>query len=152
MVSELEYGFAPERGFLEFQRDAKPLNTSESKLQLSVDRTWQSAGLLVEAGDKLLIEARGDFNIGDAPKPWRSTANGVTLEYYRGQPLGKLLLTIAQPIATEPEFTQTIETIAVGEQLELTVKKAGELHFRVNESNAGLADNSGETTITVRKR
>ncbi len=150
MITELEYGFDPERGFLEFPPKPQPLDAQGTTLQLSVDRTWQSSGVQVRTGERLVIEASGDYVVGKLPKPWRCTPAGVTLEYYRGQPLGKLMLTIARANPQEPEFTQPLEVIAVGQRLELTAKQDGELHFRVNESNAGLADNSGTTAISIR--
>ncbi len=152
MVTELEYGFDPGRGFLELHKAAKPLDVQGSTLQLSVNRTWQSSGVKLTVGEKVVIEATGEYSVGNQPKPWRCTAEGVTLEYYRGQPLGKVMLTIAQPDPQEPEFSQPLDVISVGSRLELTARQTGELHFRINESNAGLADNSGSLSVTINKR
>jgi hypothetical protein len=99
----------------------------------------------------LVIEGKGAYSVCDKPKPWRCEAAGVTLEYYRGEPLGKLMMTVAGPQEKE-QFSQPIEVIAVGDQLEFTATRSGELHFRINESSRGLGDNSGTVTVTVRKQ
>jgi hypothetical protein len=59
-------------------------------------------------------------------------------------------MTIANSLDNE-QFSQPIEVITVGEQLEYTAKQAGELHFRINESNGGLGDNAGSVTLTIEK-
>ena len=97
------------------------------------------------------IESNGEYSVGNVPKPWRCTPNGVTLEYYRGEPLGKLLMTVVGSLDKE-QFSQPIEVVAVGGQLEFTAQQAGELQFRINESSAGLSDNSGTLTVTIRKQ
>ena len=150
MLTELEYGYDPSRGMLTMTRIAKPISDHEVTLNVAANRSWQSAGVQVSEGDKLVIEPSGKYFVAQAPKPWASEAAGVTLEYYRGEPLGKLMMTISAPL-TEEQFSQPIEVTAVGERLEVTAPKTGELHFRVNESNAGLADNSGAVTVTLRK-
>jgi hypothetical protein len=152
MVSELEYGYDPTRGFLELRKDAKPLDGQSVTFDLYSNRTWQSSGVTLAAGDKIVIDAAGEYVIGEQPKPWRCTPDGVTLEYYRGQPLGKLMLTVVQPVLNEPQNTDPLDVVPVGSHLEYTAKMGGELQFRINESNAGLGDNSGATSVTIRKR
>ena len=150
MLTELEYGYDPSHGMLANSRKAKAIDDQPVEFEVSANRTWQSAGVQVNKDDKLVIDASGEFIVGELPKPWRCEPNGVTLEYYRGEPLGKLMLTISSPMIKE-QFSQPIEVVAVGEHLEFTASATGELHFRVNESNAGLADNSGSTKVTIRK-
>ena len=150
MLTELEYGYDPHRGMLAMSRTAKAIGDQPVAFDVAADRTWQTAGVQVAEGDKLIIEASGDFVVGDEPKPWRCTPSGVTLEYYRGEPLGKLMMTISSPLVKE-QFSQPIEVVAVGDRLEWTASSSGELHFRVNESSAGLANNSGSMKLQIQK-
>lgn len=151
MLTELEYGYDPSRGMLTMTRLPKPISDSPVTLELSVDRSWQSAGVKVAEGDTIIITGNGEFSVCDQPKPWRCQSGGVTLEYYRGQPLGKLMMTVAGTLEKE-QFSQPIAIVTVGEQLEYTAKEAGELHFRINESIGGLSDNAGALSITIQKR
>lgn len=150
MLTELEYGYDPGRGMLAMTRLPKPIGDSSVTLQLAVDRSWQTPGVSVAEGDTISITSAGEYSVCDKPKPWRCQAAGVTLEYYRNEPLGKLMMTIANSLDNE-QFSQPIEVITVGEQLEYTAKQTGELHFRINESNGGLGDNAGSVTLSIRK-
>jgi hypothetical protein len=151
MLTELEYGYDPGRGMLAMTRIPKSIGDTPVTLKLAVDRSWQTPGVKVAEGDTITITTSGEFSVCDKPKPWRCQADGVTLEYYRSEPLGKLMMTLASSF-DEEQFSQPIEVIPVGEHSEYTAKQAGELHFRINESNGGLSDNAGVVTIKVQKK
>jgi hypothetical protein len=148
VLGDLDYGFAPQAGMLRVSPQPQPLEGSRS---VSVDaaRSWQASGIYVEAGRPISIEASGEFVVGRHPKPWRSTADGVSLEYYRGQPLGKLIMTIVAPLPQEPDFSLPLAMFPVGASGRFTVPRSGELQFRINEAPGHLADNSGTLTITI---
>lgn len=150
MLTELEYGYDPRHGMLAISRAAKPIGDTPIAFELAADHSWQTPGVKIAAGDTVVIQGNGQFSVCDQPKPWLCHAAGVTLEYYRGEPLGKLMMTVAGPQEKE-QFSQPIEVVAVGDQLEFTAAQAGELHFRINESSGGLGDNSGTITVTIRK-
>lgn len=151
MLTELEYGYDPGNGMLAVSRLAKPIGEKPVTLMLAANRTWQTPNVKIAEGDTIIIEANGEYSVGDNPKPWRCQPAGVTLEYYRGEPLGKLMMTVSGTLDKE-QYSQPIEVIAVGEQLKYTAKHDGELHFRINESNSGLGDNSGKVTVTILKQ
>lgn len=151
MLTELEYGYDPSRGMLAMSRLPKAIGNDEIALELAADRSWQTAGVKLAEGDTVTIQGAGEYAVCDTPKPWLCQPPGVTLDYYRGEPLGKLMMTLA--VAHDKEqFSQPIEIISVGDQLKYTAKQAGELHFRVNESSGGLSDNSGTLTVTIKKQ
>jgi hypothetical protein len=152
MVTELEYGYDPSRGMMKFTREAKWIEKAPAKINVVANQSWQSSGIRVNEGDILVIDATGEFAVGKTSKPWKCFATGVTLEYYRGEPLGKLMLALADGINNDQTHTQPIEAIPVGDHLEITAPRAGELHFRINESNGGLADNAGQLTVSIRKK
>ncbi len=147
-LTELEYGYDPSRSQLALSRTLRPLQ-SPQRIEVDAARSWQATGISVQAGTKVNIVAEGEFVVGGEPKPWPCFPDGVTLEYYRGQPLGKLQLAIVQPIAKEPDFSLPINAISVGAGGEFTMPQSGELQFRINETSGGLADNSGTISITV---
>jgi hypothetical protein len=87
--------------------------------------------------------------VGSQPESWKCTPAGVHLEYYRGLPLGRLLMSTASGLAHEPDFAQPLNILQVGDGGEFTVAQGGELLFRINESIGGLSDNAGTLTVTI---
>ncbi len=68
--------------------------------------------------NRLSLRATANMSSSDKPKPWRCLPPGVTLEYYRGEPLGKVMMTVAGGLEKE-QFSQAIDVIAVGDRLSL---------------------------------
>jgi hypothetical protein len=149
MLTDLEYGYDPSRGMLLFSPDAAPL-TGHASCRVQSQFSWQASKIQVQAGATVKISAEGEFVVGQDPKPWLCQPNGVTLEYYRGRPLGELLMTVATPIDREPDYAVPLSAIPVGSGGTFTIPKSGELQFRINEASGGLSDNSGTISITVK--
>jgi len=149
VLGDLDYGFTPQAGMLSVSPQPQPLGGGHT-LNVEAARAWQASGIYVEAGRQISIESTGEFVVARHPKPWRSTADGVSLEYYRGQPLGKLMLTVVAPMPQEPDFSPPLVLIPIGASARITVPRSGELQFRINEATGHLADNSGALTVTIR--
>ncbi len=149
LLADLDYGFDVSRGLLTLTPAPQPLQT-EIMLTIDTSKSWQASGVVVTAGSTIRVSAAGEFMVGQLPKPWPCTADGVTLEYYRGVPLGRLLMTIVSPVAQEPDFSRPISVMAIGSGDEVQLTESGELHFRINESSDGMADNLGTLTVTIR--
>jgi hypothetical protein len=120
----------------------------EQRMEIRSDRGWQATGFKVEPGQKLLVKASGQFEVAQQPKPWTCTPAGVTLEYYRGQPLGKLLMLVVQPEANETN-TELTDAIPVGDGLEYESKTGGEIFFKINEPAGKMSDNLGSFQVTL---
>ncbi len=147
-LSDLDYGFAPHRGLLTVSNEPRQL-TGPQKITIDAARGWQASGFTVEAGTEISIAAEGEFVLAQQPKAWRTYPDGVTLEYYRGQPLGRLLMTTVAPLIREPDFSNPLSIVAVGAGGKYAVTQSGELQFRINEATGDLADNSGTLTISI---
>lgn len=148
-VTELEYGYDLSRSMLRTSQPSAPLSGKQVTVRIEANQSWQPAGVSVEAGSTLKISATGEYTVNAAPTPWRCEPSGVTLEYYRGEPLGKLMLAVIAPIDQEPQTTSQLTLVPVGSGGTFTMAKAGKLYFKVNEANAGLADNTGKLTIAI---
>ena len=83
-------------------------------------------------------------------KPWWCEPGGVTIRYYRGQPLGKLLGVVysaaagaaaknPNPIAKNPFH----HPIAIGLGTTITPRMDGVLLLKINDPPAELGDNAG---------
>ncbi|GIX00858.1 MAG: hypothetical protein KatS3mg111_4190 [Pirellulaceae bacterium] len=147
-VTELDYGADLSRMAISLA-PCPPLTTAQ-RTTIDAAGGWQSAGCCVAAETMVEIVAEGQFTLADAPRPWWATPDGVTLEYYRGQPLGKLLLVVLGPIDQEPAVTERLRIIPVGGRATVKLERGGELFFRLNEATGDLSDNRGTITIDIR--
>lgn len=148
-VTELEYGYDLSRGMLRASEPSEPLGGRQLTVVIEANQSWQSSGVSVEAGSTVKISATGEYTVNPAPTPWRCEPDGVTLEYYRGEPLGKLMLAVITPIDQEPQTTARLTLVPIGSGGTFTLATAGKLYFKVNEANGGLADNTGQLTIAI---
>lgn len=182
-IEEMEYGFDVEKGRIS-DAQKKPDDGDLSAFSLAVDRSWQKTGITVRAGEKFAFQASGRFRVGQtvvddqastdqnaaAPPtiyPWRSEANGITIDYYRGQPLGQLqagilLVDSGSPKAGEgnppdsnlpkSNLPRVILAIPVGAGVpEIEIPANGVLCFRINESPANLSDNQGALDVRCKR-
>lgn len=144
-TATLEYGHDIEREAIAFRRGA-PLaaKTQAAKVTIRADRGWQSSGVAVQEGQGYRYEAKGQFVIAKDPDgtPWPAEANGVTLAYQGGRPLGQLLAAVAAPGGL-------LQPLALDVAGEFTAPATGTLYLRVNDSPAELAENEGVLSVTL---
>ena len=155
-IEEMDYGYLVAAGATS---DAEKID--KGKFRLSANRSWQSiANLRVKAGEKFKITASGRFQVGTsvvngAEKSWICEANGITLKYNQGRPLGELHATVLPAGKQTAEAAKThdriAEPIVIGITNVVTVPHDGTLCLRINESPANLLDNKGSLEISVDK-
>jgi hypothetical protein len=74
----------------------------------------------------------------------------VTLDYFSGQPLGKVVGLIVKGDAKgEMESGVKTEFLAIGSKLQCVAKQEGVLFLRINEPPVRLADNQGSIEVTI---
>lgn len=115
----------------------------------SIDATrgWQKTTIEVKKGETYQINASGRFQVADDGTPWPCEPGGVTIEYFRGNPLGMLMAGI---IGDEDEESDGLtEPTPIGLAGTFTATQDGNLCFRINESAAKLNDNSGSVQVRV---
>jgi hypothetical protein len=78
-----------------------------------------------------------------------SEANGITLKYHKGQPIGKLLAAVTDE-GKSGGLSPLVKPLALGNRGEIQPEREGVLYLRVNDSPAELADNTGQLNVTVR--
>ncbi len=140
-IHEVNYGTDVSAAMLKTAR-----KTPDGSFEISATSSWQSTGISVISGDRYRIVGEGQFVVGQTIKPWRCESGGVTVEYYDGHPLGKL---IAAVITGGPD---KIHQIPIGStQTPIVFNQDGILALRINESPARLNDNSGHLKVTIEK-
>ncbi|HZZ73261.1 MAG TPA: hypothetical protein VFE24_13475 [Pirellulales bacterium] len=147
-IATLEYGYDFDRAAIDFQI-GKPLASAGGTATLRADRGWQASGFVVEAGRKYRLRASGRYQIAKLPKPWLSEANGVSLRYYRGHPLGLLLAAVHNDDAPPGAPSGLLQPIAVGLSQTIAPDRSGTLYFKINDSPAELSDNSGGLSVEI---
>lgn len=147
-VANIEHGFDFERAQIEF-RDGKPV-VGSVKTTVRSDRGWQSSEMLVEAGQNYRVNALGQFTLADKPKLWLSEANGVSIRYARGRPLGQLQASVlAERTDGTPPGSSMLREVALGNEAVFEAVESGTLYFRINDAWGELEDNQGTLAVTV---
>lgn len=148
-VADLDYGYDFARMQVEL-RLGTPLPAAGATVEIAADRSWQSTGVQLQAGKTYKISATGMVQVANGDPPWRSTADGVSIKYIRGQPLGKLFAAI-RPDDFNPliEATPLAAGIPMGSHHRLTPNRTGTLYLRINDTPAARADNAGNLQVTV---
>lgn len=148
------YGYDIERTTLDL-RPGKPLAGDDAQAEMDVvaDRGWQSSGILVEPGKAYQINADGRTVLAQQPKPWVSEAQGISIRYHAGQPLGMLVAAIRSKELPkqEPPTSTLLTVLPIGREAQIKPRIAGTLYFRVNDYWNELADNTGKLHVTVKE-
>lgn len=144
-IRSFDFGYDFKANAIEF-RDGHSF-TEKTDLDLSANQAWLSSGLKLKKGQKYRIRAVGRFEIYDERGVLPCEPNGITLRYYQGEPLGKLLGTILTEDSSSRENFP--EILAIGSQLYFTPKETGTLYFRVNCSAEELKKNKGIFKVRV---
>jgi hypothetical protein len=147
-VANAEYGYDLTREAVEY-KPGLSLAAGGQTLTIAADRGWQSSGIPVEAGKSYRIAAGGRFTVAQRPRPWECEANGVTIRYHRGQPLGILLGCVRRDDFAEDHVSAFLKPGVIGSGRTIRAPATGVLYFRINDSPAELADNRGTVTIRI---
>ena len=119
-------------------------------------RGWQNTGAALVRGSRYAIAARGLATMGSLPPEGGRTGattlesgpEGISLRWYRGRPVGRLLA--AQWAAADPPTRPGFEILAEGAVGEFVAGADGPLYLRLNESPGDLPDKAGELTVDLR--
>jgi hypothetical protein len=120
-------------------------------VEIAADRGWQSTRIALKAGDKYELRAVGRFQVANKPKPWISEANGVSIRFVHGQPVG-LLLGAIRPDDFDATLNRSplAEPLQIGAATTLAPTTTGTLYLRINDAPGELADNVGKLAITIK--
>jgi hypothetical protein len=148
-VDDFDFGYQPESNLVALEdvaQDIRESGLSEFTLDTDCAKGWQLARCYLKAGEQVEIHAQGTYVVRSAnQEAWESSPDGITYEYHRRMPLGKLLGGFVSTDTSAP-----LEVFGVGKQAVYEAQRDGWLLFRVNEPVGQRLDNSG--TLQVRGR
>jgi len=148
-VGNCEYGYDIEREAIIY-RDATAIDAGGGgTCEIAADRGWQSSGYELLANETYTITASGRFQIAADPAPWISEANGVTIRYHNGKPLGVLLAAVRNDDFGRYQRTPLLTPEVIGLGRPFTPNETGTLYFRVNDHPAELIDNRGKVQVNI---
>lgn len=83
-------------------------------------------------------------------RPWHSEADGITIQHYRGRPLGQLIACLL-PVDVDPNapYLPQPTVVAVGSSSQLTASGECLLLLKINEPPGEYGDNQGQLEIRV---
>jgi hypothetical protein len=151
-TAEVDYGFDFSRSDIDWSA-GRPLEGPE-RFTVDAVRGWQNTGVSLAAGTRYVLAATGTTRLGDLPAtpdapatPLESEAGGISLRWYRGRPLGRLLAAQwdEKPTDGRPRFTVVTE----GTGGTFTAAVSGPLHLKINDPPGELADNAGSLTVRL---
>jgi hypothetical protein len=149
-LAEIDYGYDPVRMEIDWS-PGRPL-AGPREIRVASDRGWQNTGIALEEGAACGFRAAGRCTIGRLPAPndtlLETEAGGISLEWYRGRPVGRLMLAqwVEKPAGGgRPAFV----VVAEGAAGAFTAIATGPLHAKLNESPGALSDNESHLTATI---
>jgi hypothetical protein len=148
-VIECDYGYDVARAAA-LRQPTADLPAGGATATIAADRGWQSTGYKLKAGTTYELTASGRYQVATDPKPWPCEANGITIRYHRGQPLGLLQAAVSDEETPRDTYTPLSAPTSVGVHSVITPETGGTLFLRINEAASGLADNSGTLNVEIR--
>ena len=147
-VANLDYGYDFSRLDVELA-PGKPLAGNKTIAIVAADRGWQSSGVQLEPGAKYRLRATGRYKLAQDPTVWWCEPGGVTIHYYRHQPLGILLVAIRSDDPNQKGASGLLKPIVVGLETTIEAPQGGTLYLRINDAPGSLADNSGSLSVEI---
>jgi hypothetical protein len=144
----IDYGYDFARMRVDFA-PGRSLAKDGAQVQVAADRGWQSSGVKLEAGKSYRVRAQGRFQVAREPRVWWSEPGGVTIRYYRGQPLGILLGVVYSGDAQANATNDWAAPQPLGLGGVIKPDRSGTLYLRVNDAPDSLADNAGSVDVEI---
>jgi len=152
-TDEIDYGYDFSRSRVDWA-PGQPLDTLQA-ITVASSRGWQNSGWSLRKGARHGVNVTGRCTIGlrestlaEPSVRLETEADGISLRWYRGRPLGRLLVAqwVDQPgDGGRPRFV----VLAEGGHGEFTAATDGVAYFKLNEPPGELADNDGHLTVEI---
>lgn len=146
-TDEVDYGFDFGRSGIDWS-PGRPLS-GRVRATIAADRGWQPTGVTLSRGERVEFVATGRCGLGTAGDlPLEGTADGISLRWYRGRPVGRMLLGqwSSPPEGGRPRFV----VVAEGAKGRFAAIEDGVLQAKVNAPPAALPLHRGALDLHLR--
>jgi hypothetical protein len=147
LTDDLDYGYDFARSAIDWT--AGPLLAGPHRADVAAGRGWQNAGITLAKDRRYALRASGRCTLGRIGDTTIETeAAGISLDWYRGRPLGRLLA--AQWVESPPDRGRP-RFVVLGEGAAATIAAAtdGPLFLKLNEPPGDLADDAGALAFEI---
>ncbi len=151
-TADLDYGWDFSRMAIDWS-PGEPLDRVRT-LAVDATRGWQNSGVRLAAGGRYDFTAAGRAGVGSVADEasgsvtrLQSEPEGISLEWYRGRPVGRLLA--AQWVTPAGGGRPRFEIQAEGASGRFTAPLEGPLYFKVNQAPGRLANNAGGFQVAI---
>jgi hypothetical protein len=153
-TADLDYGYDFDRMTIDWS-PGEPVDADAPPLRIVVraDRGWQNTGWRLRAGQQYQLRASGRSIVGtigsaENPTVLESEADGISIDWYRGRPMGRLL--VGQWDETpdsggRPQF----QILAEGAAATFTAASDGPLFLKINNRPANLSASDGQLAVDI---
>ncbi len=149
-ASQIQYAHDIERSAIDFQPGVELAASGKpAAATISADRGWQSSRVKLIAGKTYRVKATGRFTLAKTTKPWISEPQGISIRYFAGQPIGRLLGMIRPEPTADAANRDILKLIPLGPDTTFVAPHTGTMYLRLNDSWNQLFDNSGEVQTEV---
>lgn len=150
MISHMDYGLEPGRVSVKFLKKERKFE-QKFDLVISSENGWTEVGNFQKG--TVRISASGKICINkEVNQVWNSTADGVTIQYYKGHPIG-CLMAVFVPNTEEDQRDESVKKwltpIRIGIERETSIDRSSKLFLKINDDPLQLKDNSGSFQVTV---
>ncbi|MDG1991178.1 MAG: hypothetical protein P8J43_01810, partial [Pirellulales bacterium] len=117
---------------------------------VAANRGWQNPSWHLETGQRYRLQATGLCSVGtiqggDGQLELGSTADGISFDWYRGKPLGRLLAAQWVNKGLQSHF----ELIGEGAEINIVARHNGPLFLKINNFPGSLQECRGEIRVRI---
>ena len=146
-VHEIDFGYDVAGCVVGNASAATAAEEKAGQFEINTLRGWQKTSLKVQSGERFAFQSDGRFVVGrEDGEPWPCESNGITIEYYRGQPLGSLMVGV---LGADNEIEHLLDAQPTSQVYKCPGE--GTLCFRINEFPGRLQDNEGTISVKVKR-
>ena len=152
-IREIDYAYALNRAAIQYRKGKPIARGMDVTTSISAESGWQTTGVFLRAGETYRIRATGIFTMrGNSPNEiWPSDPGGITLHYYKGQPLGILQAVLIPDEKNNTDYFNASRVELIGREQQWTPDQSGTLYMRINNCASRLPDNEGEISVHIKR-
>lgn len=156
LALDIDYGWQADTQRFQWPKTAPPQLRRPVRFTLQADHGWQAVPVALQAGQSVSISATGRYTVRAASpadpqsRPWQSEPDGISIQHYRGQRLGRLVACLL-PLHSDPaaRYLPPLSVVGIGAAGQMTATADCLLLLKINEPPGEYADNRGTLAITI---